>query len=145
MQEDRKITKEEIIELVKREESHFYDHKSLEVAGEKIQKIAVAFANADGGEFIIGIKDSKESSIPKERWQGIESKEQFNFVFQNLNEISPTIPHEWEFLKDEDGKFALRISIEKSTSVHKTAKNLVFIRKSAQSLPLKDIDKIRVC
>lgn len=140
---DRKVSREEINELVNKEETHFYDHKSIEVSGEKIQKIAVAFANADGGEFIIGIKDSKESFATKDRWEGVDDKEKFNFVFQNLNELSPTIPHEWEFLKDSDGGFALRVIIEKSTSVHKTAKNLVYIRRSAQSLQLKDIEKIK--
>lgn len=141
--EERIVTEKEIIDLASRDESHFYDNKAFEIKGDKIQKIAVAFANADGGEFIIGIKDKKEEIDPILRWQGIEDIESFNFVFQNLNELSPTIPHSFEFLKDENGKFALRITIEKSESVHKTANSTIYVRKSAQSLPLKDPAQIQ--
>jgi len=141
--EERIVTEKEIIDLASRDENHFYDNKAFEIKGDKIQKIAVAFANADGGEFIIGIKDKKEEIDPILRWQGIEDIESFNFVFQNLNELSPTVPHSFEFLKDEKGKYALRITIEKSESVHKTANNTIYVRKSAQSLPLKDPAQIQ--
>jgi ATP-dependent DNA helicase RecG len=140
---ERLITQQEIIEIANRDESHFYDNKAFQIKGDKIQKIAVAFANADGGEFIIGIKDKKEEINPVDRWQGILDIESFNFVFQNLIELSPTVPHDYEFLKDGKGQFALRITIEKSDAVHKTASNVVYIRKSAQSLPLKDPAQIQ--
>lgn len=140
---ERLVSNHEITELSNREESHFYDNKALEIKGDKIQKIAVAFANADGGEFIIGIRDKKEEDIPLNRWQGIDDMEAFNFVFQNLVQLDPTIPHSYEFLKDESGKYALRITIEKSESVHKTANHTVYIRKSAQSLPVKDPAQIQ--
>jgi ATP-dependent DNA helicase RecG len=131
---ERIVTPKEIIDLANRDESHFYDNKAFQIKGDKIQKIAVAFANADGGEFIVGIKDKKEETDTIRRWQGIDDMESFNFVFQNLNELLPTIPHRFEFLKDENGKYALRITIEKSESVHKTANNCVYVRKSGQSL-----------
>lgn len=140
---ERLLTRQEIIDMANRDESHFYDNKAFEIQGDKIQKIAVAFANADGGEFIIGIKDKKDEDDPFKRWQGINDIELFNFVFQNLTLLSPTIPHNYEFLKDENGKFALRIIIEKSESVHKTVGNAVYVRKSAQSLPLKDPSQIQ--
>ncbi|UBZ06168.1 putative DNA binding domain-containing protein [Salegentibacter mishustinae] len=135
---ERKLSEKEIIQLCERDENHFYDNKAFEIKGDKIQKIAVAFANADGGEFIIGIKDKKEEKNALNRWQGIQDIESFNFVFQNLTQLSPTIPHSYEFLKDNSDKYALRITIEKSESVHKTANNTVYIRKSAQSLPIRD-------
>jgi ATP-dependent DNA helicase RecG len=140
---ERILSENEILDFANRDESHFYDNKAFEIKGDKIQKIAVAFANADGGDFIVGIKDKKEESNPLKRWQGIDDIESFNFVFQNLTELSPTIPHNYEFLKDSKGKYALRITIEKSESVHKTANNTVYVRKSAQSLPLKDPAQIQ--
>jgi ATP-dependent DNA helicase RecG len=139
----REITNDEIIEIAKRDESHFYDNKAFSISGKGIQKIAVAFANADGGEFIIGIKDKKEESIELNRWEGIDDIEKFNSIFQNLNEINPTIPHIFEFLKDANNTYALRISIEKSESVHRTSDNKVYIRQSAQSLPIIDPLKIQ--
>ena len=139
----RELTNKEILDFSDRDESHFYDNKAFEIKGDKIQKIAVAFANSDGGEFIIGIKDKKDEPDKIKRFQGIEDMESFNFVFQNLTSLNPTIPHSYEFLLDKNGKYALRIIIEKSDSVHKTANNRVYIRKSAQSLPLKDPAQIQ--
>ncbi len=104
---ERLLSKNEIIDISNRDESHFYDNKAFEIKGDKIQKIAVAFANADGGEFIIGIKDKKEESDPLKRWQGIDDMESFNHVFQNLTQLSPTIPHNYEFLKDDAGKYII--------------------------------------
>ena len=138
----RKITEEEKLDFIERQESHFYDNKSFKIKGKGIQKIAVALANADGGEFIIGIKDAKETNVLLDRWEGISTQEDFNGIFQNLTQINPTIPHEIEFLEDINGSLALRIIIEKSESVHKTADGTIYVRKSAQSLPLKNPSKI---
>jgi ATP-dependent DNA helicase RecG len=46
----REISSEEALALVEREESHFFDKKAAGVSGKQVQKIAVALANADGGE-----------------------------------------------------------------------------------------------
>lgn len=135
---ERSLTEQEVLDFSDREESHFYDNKAFGLNGKQIQKIAVAFANADGGEFIVGIRDKKDEPVVAKRWQGIEDQETFNPVFQNLQEITPTVPHEIEFLKNPKGKFALRVLIEKSDSVHKTADGKIYVRKSAQSIPLKD-------
>ena len=141
---ERKITKEEKLYFTQRQESHFYDRKAKEIGGKKIQKIAVAFANADGGDFIVGIKDDKDEQDYTKRWCGENNKEAFNDVFQNLIEISPSIPYIPEFLFDETTKtYALRITIEKSDKVHYTADSTVYQRVSAQSLPIKNPQKIQ--
>ena len=140
---ERILTPDEILDFSDREESHFYDNKAFGIKGNKIQKISVAFANADGGEFIIGIKDKKDESVVAKRWEGIENKEAFNYIFQSIVELTPSIPYSFEFLKDNNNKFALRILIEKSESVHKTADNTVYVRQSAQSIPIKDPTQIQ--
>lgn len=134
---------DEIVQLCSREESHFFDYKSSNIDGKKIQKIAVAFANADGGEFIIGIADKKEDLDPKKRWQGLPDIEAFNAVFQNLSEISPSITYEAEFLRSPDKTMVLSIQIEKGVDVYQTASKEVYIRKSAQSLLIRDQGKIQ--
>ena len=65
----RNIAEDEIIALSTRDESHFFDRKALGISGKKAQKIAVAFANADGGEFVVGISDDKEEPNPSKRWR----------------------------------------------------------------------------
>lgn len=140
---ERRVSDTEILDFCSREESHFYDNKAYGLSGAKVQKVAVAFANADGGEFIIGIKDHSEEADVAKRWQGLDNKEIFNAVFQNLLEITPSIPHDVEFLVDTNGKYALRVMIEKSESVHYTSDKTVYIRKSAQSISIKNPEQIQ--
>lgn len=139
----RELTESEIVDFSKREESHFFDNKSKNIGGKKIQKIAVAFANADGGEFIVGLKDAKEEVDPNNRWDGCNIIEELNFVFQSIHETSPQVPHDIEILRKNDGTVAVRVYIEKSERVHRTADNTVYVRKGAQSLPLKSHDDIQ--
>lgn len=140
----RNLTPDEVLFFSTKQESHFFDRKSKNVDGKKIQKIAVAFANSDGGDFIIGIKDEKEEPEARNRWDGATDLEYFNFVFQNLMEINPSISFVPEFLiNPNDDSIALRITIEKTDKVHYTADNTVYQRISAQSLPIKDPQKIR--
>lgn len=138
------IQEKERLDLSTRLEGHFFDRKAKEIDGKKIQKIACAFANADGGDFIVGIKDDKDEADPNNRWSGFLTKEEFNFVFQNLMEVSPSIPYVATFLKNSiDNTYTLQITIEKSEKVHNTADKIVYIRVSAQSLPVKEPQKIQ--
>ena len=55
----KNISTEDAHKLCSRAEDHFFDRKSLKVKPAKIQKVATAFANADGGEIAIGIADDR--------------------------------------------------------------------------------------
>lgn len=137
------LTEAEVLDLANREESHFYDNKSSSVTGQGVQKISVAFSNADGGEFVIGIKDEKAEPDPALRWDGVSTIEDLNKVFQNLMETKPQVPHQIEILRHPDGSVAARIFVEKSENVHKASNDTVYVRNGAQSLPLKDHSKIQ--
>lgn len=141
---EKELQDKEILDLSTRQEGHFYDKKAKGIDGKKIQKIACAFANADGGDFIVGIKDDKDEPDPTKRWNGFTTKEELNFVFQNLMEVKPSVPYVPTFLKNlSDNSYALQVTVEKSEKVHNTADNTVYIRVSAQSIPLKDPQKIQ--
>ncbi len=130
-------------DLAKREESHFFDRKSFLIKGAKVQKVAVAFANSDGGEFVIGIADEKEESDPSKRWKGASRIEDLNSHLQALFEVTPSLNLKYEILKcEEKTGYTLRVLIEKSSEVHKTADGTVYQRHGAQSLPIKDPQKI---
>jgi len=138
------LDSEDILALCIRQESHFYDRKAKEIDGKKIQKIATAFANADGGDFVIGIKDDNDEPDPKKRWNGEAVKENFNKIFQNMLEIKPSVPYIATFLFNPITKtYALQITVEKSEKVHYTSDNTVYIRVSAQSIPLKEPQKLQ--
>ena len=103
--------------LSSREESHFFDRKSFLIKGAKVQKIAVAFANADGGEFIIGIADEKEEPDTNKRWQGALKIEDLNSHLQAIFEVTPSLDLKYEILKCESKPgYALRVLVEKSSA-----------------------------
>lgn len=139
----REISVEEANALVVRDESHIYEKKPFSASGRILQKIAVAFANADGGEFVVGIADAKNETDPTKRWQGGTDYEALNGHLQALFEIQPSLDLRYEFLKmvDKDG-YVLRVTVEKGSEVHKTSDQTVYRRHGAQSLPIKDPQKI---
>ncbi len=95
----RTITEQEALSLSLAEESHFFDRKALAVDGKNIQKVAVAFANADGGEFIVGITDDKHEADPSLRWKGVAKLEELNAYLQALFEVNPSLDLRYEILK----------------------------------------------
>jgi len=139
-----RISDEEFAEIADRDESHFFDIKQFGVSGKSIQKIGVAFSNADGGELIIGIKDKKTGNTLDGRWEGIGDIEQLNGHLQALFEVKPALDITYEFLKRETAEgYALRILVEKGTQVSATADGTVYLRQGAQSLAVKDPDRIQ--
>ena len=53
---DRKtLSEKDVTSYLTRDEDHFFDRKSLMAGGRTIQKISVALANSDGGEFVVGL------------------------------------------------------------------------------------------
>ena len=139
----KSITEKDVAALTARDEDHFFDRKALASSGKTVQKIAVAFANADGGEFVVGIADDEEEPIPDKRWRGAAKIEDFNPHLQALSEVKPTLPVEHSIF-DAPGHpgLVLLVRIEKSAEVHQTADGTVYVRKGAQSLPIRDQQRI---
>jgi ATP-dependent DNA helicase RecG len=129
--------------LVTRDEDHFFDRKALSAGGRTIQKIAVALANSEGGEFVIGIADDGDEPTPSERWKGAARVEDFNGHVQAMSEIKPPLAADYSILDAPDrAGLVLLVRVEKSSEVHQTADGTVYVRKGAQSLPLKDPQRI---
>ena len=132
------------MEIANRDESHFFDIKQGEVSGKAVQKAAAAFSNADGGELIIGIKDKKTGAPLNERWEGIADIERLNGHLQALFDVKPALDIKYEFLKREKAEgYALHVLIEKGTQVCTTADGTIYIRQGAQSLTVKDPERIQ--
>lgn len=114
------------------------------MSGKSVQKIAVAFSNADGGEFIIGIRDKKTGLPLNARWEGITEIEKMNGHLQALFEIKPSLTIQYEFVKREKAAgYALRVMIDKGSQVCTTADSSVYMRQGAQSLLVKDPERIQ--
>jgi ATP-dependent DNA helicase RecG len=129
--------------MTTRDEDHFFDRKGLDASGKTLQKVAVALANADGGEFAVGIADDEEEPVPGNRWRGATKVEDFNGHLQAISEVKPALAAEYSILDAPgcDG-LVLLVRVEKSSDVHQTADGSVYVRKGAQSLPLRDQQRI---
>lgn len=136
----RQLSTPEAADLISRRESHFFDFKSSRSKGSTIEKIAVALANAEGGEFVVGIEDPKLGSDLVDRWKGFESEEDGNGIFQSLAlHADPPVPYSAEWLSisdDQDLGLVCRIHILKSPDVHKTSGGKVYVRRNAQNLEI---------
>lgn len=137
------ISEEDAAILVSRDEDHFFDRKALAASGRTVQKVAVAFANADGGEFVVGVADDQEEPVVSNRWSGASKVEDFNPHLQALSEVKPTLAAEYSVL-DAPGRtgLVLLVRVEKSAEVHQTADGTVYARSGAQSLPVKDPQRL---
>ena len=134
----------EFAAIANREESYFFDLKQFAVSGKSLQKAAAAFSNADGGELIVGIKDKQTGGALDDRWEGIADIEQLNGHLQALFDVKPGLDIEYEFLKRQNfAGYALRVLIEKGSQVCETADGTIYLRQGAQSLPVKDQDRIQ--
>jgi len=85
--------------LATKQEDHFFDRKAAAIRGANLQKVAVAFANADGGEIYIGITDEKDEADPTKRWAGAPNIEDYNQHIQSLTDVQPALPMELTFLR----------------------------------------------
>jgi len=138
------ISNDDYEQIANRDESHFFDMKAHAVSGRSVQKITAAFSNADGGELIIGIRDKGTGLSVDDRWEGIEDIEQLNGHIQALFEVKPALDVRYEFLKrDGIAGYALRAMVEKGTQVCSTADGTIYVRKGAQSLPVREPERIQ--
>src|SRR5215469_3636573 len=109
------ITDNDVASLLTRDEDHFFDRKALMASGKTLQKIAVAFANSDGGEFVVGIADTAEEPTPEKRWNGAAKTEDFNGHLQALTEVKPALQMESSILEAPGRNgLVLMVRIEKS-------------------------------
>lgn len=132
----QKISKDDALALIERDESQIWDQKSAESGGDVVQKIGVALANADGGEFVLGIRDARQAQA-LDRWEGYPTIEDSNYVHQALGrDVVPPVDYGYTYLEiegEESRGLALLVSVPKSPDVHYTSAKKCFVRRSAAS------------
>lgn len=127
--------------LESRQEGHFLDYKSKRTKASSLPKHISAFANADGGEIIIGHEDPKRNG----KWDGFDDPESANGLIAHLNDCFGHLGIlKLLFLRHPNRKgVALLIEIEKSAQIVKLLTGEIYQRKGAQSLHLDTPEKIR--
>lgn len=136
----RSTSPAEALAIVERDEGHFWDHKDRRSRGSSLQKIACALANADGGEFSLGIADRK-AATGLERWQGFEAQEDANILLEALaRDLDPAAPYSVEFLQivgQEHRGLVCITTVRKSESVHRTTAGDVWVRRGSSSIRIE--------
>lgn len=137
------ITSDQAQRILQLQEGHFADLKDLDVAPAKLSRSLSAFANADGGELFVGIKEDKSSGV--RTWQGFENMEAANGHVQCFESIFPLLQDvRVEFLEWDNGSgLVLRIEIFKTLQIAKTPNGEIYIRRGAQNLPVKTPEQLR--
>lgn len=130
--------------LLHSQESHFRDFKSSKTEPAKLTKILSAFANADGGEVFIGIREDKQKG--RFVWEGFHRQEDANGLIQICEKLFP-LGREfcYEFLLF-NRSYVLHIEIHKTRDIKTASDQKVYLRRGAQNLPQateEELDRLR--
>ncbi|WP_417250387.1 ATP-binding protein [Celeribacter sp.] len=142
-----KVSSQDLSTVLARQESHFLDFKGKEIKPARLSKTVSAFANASGGEIIVGIE---EVSDPHKRalvWNGFENQEAANGFLQMIHGLDPVGSNfSVEFWEAEgENGLTLHIQIEKTQSVITGTDGNAYVRKGAQSIKVTGdaLDRLR--
>ncbi|MGM7666742.1 ATP-binding protein [Microbacterium sp. A93] len=135
------VDDDQVARILTVREGHFQDMKAREVAPGKLTKTLSGFANGDGGELYVGI-DEKDGQFT---WNGFVDEEAANGHLQIFEELFPLGEgFRYEFLANErNAGLVLHVIVLRSASIRKASDGVVYLRRSAQSLPLRSEDQIR--
>lgn len=127
-------------DLLSVSETHFVDLKGADIAPAKLTKTLSAFANTSGGEVFVGIEEFEGENGKECAWQGFEDEESANPIFQVIEAIDAMgSVFSSEFLKSDEAKgLVLHITVFKSQNIIEASDGRVYVRRSAQSLPVVD-------
>lgn len=131
------LSSSQVAALGKTREGHFHDRKSVRIAPRKLTRTISAFANADGGELVVGIEDDGS-------WAGLATIEGFNGHLQVFDDLFPYgTEFVYEFLFDPDSQtFALMANIQKTRQVKRASDGKAYIRRGASNLPVVDLAEL---
>lgn len=138
MVETKKISQEEKEMLLVQREGHFFDFKGKEVSPASLTKTISGFANASGGELVVGVEEVEGLSGVELHWDGFEYEEKANGLLQCFQDVDPLGNIILPTFLEVDGEpgLALHILVQKSQSILNAANGKAYKRKGAQSLPV---------
>lgn len=144
MPDIERISDTQAEKLLRLSEGQFTDLKDIEIAPGKLTKAVAAFANSDGGELYIGIREiSKEP--PVREWRGFANQEAANGHLQIFEELFPLgTDFQYEFLvcASHPG-LVLRVQVSRTQDIFRASNKLPYVRRGAQSLPVDTNDKLK--
>lgn len=150
----KQISYNQYVQIIdKFEESHFADLKAIDKFS-KITKTASAFANSDGGEIYVGIKEVTEKNINNQRdkkriWEGFKKIEDANGLIKNLDEMfnisSLKCEYEFIFYATPHKGYVLHIEVPKTNTIIFCPDKDSYLRRNAEDRKLneKSIEQLK--
>jgi ATP-dependent DNA helicase RecG len=137
--EEAKITADQFNHILQAQESHFLDLKSIDIQPAKLSKSISGFANADGGEIYIGIDEVNTGSIKTRYWRGFTDQESANGHIQLFEQLFPLGEYySYTFLTTQGALgLVLQVIIHKSREIVTASDGTPYVRRGAQTLPVK--------
>lgn len=129
------ISRQDVDKLLKLDESHFIDVKSIDITPAKLTKSLSAFANADGGELYVGVDEDK--SRQSKTWRGFPNQEAANGHIQIFDHLFPLGgDFSYDFLAAQSASgLVLRISVQKTGDIKRASDGKAYVRRNAQNQP----------
>jgi ATP-dependent DNA helicase RecG len=139
-----KVSPEQVSKILKMEEGHFVDLKSIDTTPAKLTRALAALSNAEGGELFIGIDEN--TSTGKRTWRGFQNQEAANSHVQTFEQLFPLgNDYRYEFLATENATgLVLKIQVAKTRDIKKASDGNIYLRRAAQNLPIKEPERIRI-
>lgn len=132
--ETQTITPKQRDLILKLEEGHFSELKSIDINPSKLTQTIAAFANSDGGEIYVGVD---EIGPTKERkWRGFKNIEAANNHVQVFDQLFPLgKDFYYTFLKcDEENGLILQVQIQKTSDIKIASDGFPYVRRGAQKI-----------
>jgi len=117
---------------------HFNDFWAKDVEPEKVTRTISAFANADGGELLIGV-DEPSAGGPL-TWRGFSDADDANKFVQAIASVLP-LGHGCAMTllaAEECNGLVLQVEVLKNRDIIKSSNYDIFVRRGAQNLPIND-------
>ncbi len=141
----RNLSEEDSLRLLDTEEDHFNDFKDKSNVG-KCTKTISAFANADGGELFIGIRDSKEEErlsrlfVNPEEANGCITE-----IFSQFNDGPEYV--DIEYVNCGGLGLCLHVTVQRTPFIVRSSEGKIFRRQNAQDREIRnavDIHKLEL-
>ena len=128
--------------VIHEEEGQFSDVKAKEISPAKLTRLISAFANTDGGDVYIGIREESDKT---RSWDGFQNQEAANGHLQPFEQLFPLgTDFLYEFLRcDSKPGLVLHVQVNKTRTIRNASDSKPYVRRGAQSLAVETREGIK--
>lgn len=127
-------------------EGQFSEVKAKEISPGKLTKAISAFANTDGGDLYVGVREEMlGGGVKKRSWDGFRDVEAANGHLQTFERLFPLgTGFQYEFLKCEKKPgLVLHAQVSRTPAIANADDRTAYIRRGAASYPVTTADQLR--